>query len=371
MSGSMQKIGIITFHNANNYGAVLQNFALQKAIIKLGYNSETIDYHCDELEAEYKAWKSCPSSASGLSKAKYYVWQLINYHSVKKHISSFNKFRDSYLSVSAPYDKNNIGLSQHGYRSIVTGSDQVWNPDIIGDNIDVFSLEFVEEIPKASYAASAGKSEITNITLLNAVKKIDYVTTREKSLSEFLVSEGVDSRSVCDPVFLLSKEEWEIALGLKEVEAKILFYYNLAESKELLSVAKDIAKKKGFTIVCPQKRCKQNVRGIKNIFEAGPREFVQCIYNSSLSVVSSFHGLVFSIIFEKEFITFLDKRSSSRVADLLSELGLSERIFRSYDEYCERFEKLKPIDYILVKEKMKAIIKDSFSELTKICDLQN
>lgn len=360
----------MSFHNADNYGAVLQNYGLQKAIESMGYNVETIDYHCAEIEDGYKLWPSIEKKGIW-AIAKISFWRMINLNASISHKNNFSKFRKDNLKMSAPVFEKELSNIENKYDVWITGSDQVWNVNLIRNNVEAYSLSFVRNGKKASYAASAGTANIEDSSFLDKIRRIDYVTVREKALSDSLEKIGINNKVVCDPVFLLSKRQWEKRIKKQpgNIHKYIFAYYLGSNRDKVCDIACYEAEKRNANICSPTKTVRQNLRCKNNSFGHGPDEFISDIANAELVVASSFHAIVFSIIFEKEFVTILDTKYGQRVKDLLDFLELSERAVLDMDDYIKKCDYWRPIDYIEVKRKMHEQTAFSMQELRKICEL--
>lgn len=360
----MKKIGILTLHRANNYGAVLQNYALQQALLNLGAECETIDYIIPQIEKEYKNI----TLYRGLNPLKSICglfWDIVNYSNSSCAYKKFEEFRNSKLQISSRrFDKTTI--NQCMYDVIIVGSDQVWNSGIVRyDNIPTFGLDFTKSI-KATYAASCGN--IKSIIPIELIRKFDYITVREKDLCDYLNDKGISAELVCDPTILLTKEVWqELIVDTKIDHSNYVYLYYIDSGKdEAAQIANDIASKEGINVYYSKRI---DIDAIKhnygvNRFSDGPLEFIKEIEQAEYVVVSSFHGVVFSILFEKEFVTLLHDNTGSRVFSLLKQLGLEDRIVKDYADYkCRKFDK---IDFSSVRLKLDVMRKKSLEELRRI-----
>lgn len=359
-------IGILTLHRANNYGAVLQNYALQKAIESLGYEAETIDYVIPQIDKEYSLLSAfIKRNPINMISSKY--WELRNYKSGKANRDKFTAFRNKYLNISSiEYSAETIQNSQ--YDLYVVGSDQVWNKGIIRcDNENAFLLDFTEE-KKAAYAASCGA--LSALIDVSKLRKFDYITVRESDLNDYLCDQGIVSKTVCDPTLLLNKEQW-MGLFDNQVSVKYVYLYYIDSGRDLAArIAKDLAAKLGVEVHYPKKLDRLAVKDTygKNTFYEGPIDFIQSIANAEFVAVSSFHGVVFSILMEKQFVAILHDTTGSRVASLLTKLNLQDRIVTSFEEY--KLKQLREIDYSEVRQAIDKWREDSLSELKRICELR-
>lgn len=366
----MKRIGIITFHRADNYGAVLQNYALQRMIVKLGYEVKTIDYSCVEIEDTYRIWQKIV--AKNITELiKQVIRNILNLQPTFANRKKFRAFRRNYLKLTRGYNLKNIESSCDEFDIVLCGSDQIWNEMYMGKNIDVYTLRFVKNKTKVAYGASAGLGKIWNGHIIESIKEFDYVTVREIALSKFLDREKISNSVVCDPVFLLTSQEWEkIISSIKPRKKSYLFLYFLdSKKKETCEIADYIARKKGWKVCCPCKYCKQSVRFGKNAFDDGPLEFVSDIKNAELIIASSFHAIAFAIILKKDFFVVLHETTGQRVRDLLYFLGLEDRIISDLDDYKGGDWDNKHINYESVEKRMTKWRENSLEHLRKMCSL--
>lgn len=328
-------IGIITFHRAINYGAILQTYALQKKIKELGVKCVIIDYRNKKLENRHKKIKF-----SDCKNMKDFIRYLLlsKNHNIK--YDKFREFANKHFEVSTPfYSLKDLREAEKKYDTFITGSDQVWNYQI-NDMDAAYFLEFTKDkSKKASYAASFGVSNIPNeykqkyFELLN---DFEYILVREKQgadiIRELLSREA---QVVLDPTLLLSKEEWHSVAkeGYSAVDGKYILIYAFGGSKNIWNLAENISKKTGYKIVCIANTYKKSIN-IKYIKSAGPEEFLGLFKNAEYVITNSFHGTAFSINFNKQFFTEMLPDTmgvNSRIEDILDLFRLDNRIITSSD----------------------------------------
>lgn len=365
----MKKVGILSFHGADNYGAVLQNYGLQQAVISLGHSVETIDYKCEKIVNSYHVWRQLNYEKHALRKVKNRVADVVNYQQAAKRKKRFVQFRETYLCLSEKvYDSKNISEAQ--YDLFITGSDQVWNKNIIGmEDTDVYTLAFTGE-KKAAYAASCG--DIAKLVdQKDSIAQLLKITVREKELCDELKKNNIQSEIVCDPVFLLEKARWlKLAGMISAKNQKYVFMYCVCNSEITLPIARLIADRKEWALRIPGRYNKSIVRSgkCKRVFSDGPLEFLAEIEGAEVIVTSSFHGTAFSLLLEKEFVAVLPE-SGSRVRNLLQFLGLEERIVSDLDEFRQASRSWNPIDYSKITPKIKRWRIQSLEQLKEICEL--
>ena len=323
------KIGILTFHNVPNYGAVLQAFALKTYLSELGNDVSIIDYQCPGNDSAFSPMlrKKGYINSSNLVK-KTVKW--LNYiffaeSAYSKKWAKFETFSHKFFNkISAD------GLFKE-FDLVFCGSDQIWNPQITGGFRDVyFGLGNDGRCKVASYAASCGDIKEFDVEkkerLLAMVRNISFVGVREKSLFEFLKKENVDASINIDPTFLLNAEEYASKLNLKKTAGeKYLLQYSLQNDKKVDEIAGKIAKEKGLKVI-KVAGCLTASVGERAKLDVGPEEFLEYLYNAEYVVTNSFHGVALSVGFKKDFSSLLPKQRKGRVADFLSALSLDDRI---------------------------------------------
>ena len=340
------KIGIVTIHKSNNYGACLQAYALWKYISLLGYDCEIIDLH-RPLHSDFipskkylplrrkkrNVFRRLLSRIKACVKPPQKGIRRLNPNLQRK----FDEFNEN-LNYSSPYFSiDDLYSNPPQYDIYISGSDQIWNPTM-PYCIEPYFLSFVNNGGiKISYASSLGVSSL----LPSEEEKYAYwlasyksITVREKTgalLLERILNRKVEQ--VCDPTFLISREQWKKLMKPTLMNQKYILLFTLQYREELLDFCREVrAHKENITIVYLCTRFPQIInKDIDCLFEdnAGIGEFLTYIANAELVVTDSFHGTVFSLILQsKNFLTYVNISNdrSSRVLDLLEHFGLSSHI---------------------------------------------
>ena len=360
-----KKIGILSFHRANNYGAVLQNFALQRSIKHLGYTAETIDYRSEKIEQQYKA-----SIFPENKKLKSFISNCLNYRKTIIRNRKFDAFREHNIQMSQAAHIDDLDEITVPYDVVICGSDQVWNETITGpENEDVYTLAFLNGKAKAAYAASAGNVKSISKNMLTNIKNLDLITVREQSLAEPLEQNcGKDVSVVCDPVFLIDEAEWLKMITPKKCNTLFLYFVDGVRD-ETCKIAKYISKKRKLEIVFPI-RINPVTLGMRTcIYDHGPLEFVADIAHADFVVASSFHAVAFSIILHKRIVALLHQDTGSRVKDLISKLHLESRIVTDREDFIRRENDLSTIDYTEADKILNDWKNYSLNKLKEICEL--
>lgn len=329
------RIGIITFHRAHNYGAVLQCYALCHVLKELGHKVEVVDYYPTYLRNQYNL---LPSIKIGVVLWLKYLMKLLPVLNVKvKRMRLFNSFINSLPLSDYQYNENTHVIQ--GYDVLVFGSDQIWNP-LLSHGVDkIFSGFFRHGKTKfVSYAASTNPKMYTDeykTYFEQILQSFDHVSVRENSFANYLNNLKSNSAvTVLDPVLLLSKDDWS-AITINPVEKEYLLIYTVPQSSLVRKHAEFIAKLKGLQIIELTSAAK-NIKGDDYRQIIGPRQFLGYFLNASYIVTTSFHGTAFSIKFEKQFSNIrLGTSVDDRACSLLELMGLINHAISNVNLYEE------------------------------------
>lgn len=368
----MKKIKIITFQNANNYGALLQAYALQSKLSEK-YNVEIIDYKNKIIEKPYKVININTENLTKLIKS--FIKSIIFYFPNVNRYKKMNKFRNQNMNLT---DRKYYTEEELKEKSIpadvyITGSDQVWNSDITLGLQDSYTLNFGNKtINRISYAASLGNIDIDeqkeNI-YINKISRINHISVREERAKEILsrlIKKNIDV--VLDPTMLLTKFDWiEKTKNLKKEKEKYILSYFVDPDKEFVKIVNKVAEKEKLKVIHFALR-KNGVKHIlRSAYTDGPFEFINLIKNAEYIICTSFHATVFSIIFNKKFWVIPHRKTGSRVTNLLKKLDIAERAVDSLEEF-EKLDYDKEIDYAKVNKILEIERKKSIEWLENAID---
>ena len=337
----MEKIGIITIVRGNNYGNVLQNFALQYTLSQLGFISETINCTASNTAHSFRSISRLYLGAAlRTAKGKHH-----QFHTVRR-TKAFVRFRESHISYSPFRTCAGQFPAQKvlGYDCFLFGSDQIWNLkfDFVRNERDLFFGAFTKDVPKIAYAASFGTSEIEpeyREFVAEQIKSFQSISVREDAGQKICEQFGVDSQVVPDPTLLLSDEVWRShERAPKKQKNKYLLTYFLGEiSDTIWQEIDEYAKKQNLDIISmnhSQQYCR--TKEDLSYFCCGPDEFLWLIDHCSAFVTDSFHGTVFSLIFRKPFqvckrvANEANNDMSSRLETLLGYFKENQRLNSSH-----------------------------------------
>lgn len=317
----MKPIGILTFHRASNYGAVLQAYALQEGIRLCGGEPEVVNYLCPTVENDHRP--------IGLFKTHSFVHALVHYRIKLKKDRVFNAFRNRKLNMSVAVKTHELPECADKYSVFISGSDQVWNDRLSGMD-PTYMLDFAGERQRYSYACSFGFDEFPvglEHKYVALLKGMQTVSVRESSAVDMLKRAGIRAQVDVDPTLLLTKEQWAKFANNPHTKDPYILVYTVSGDIELLNYARRLSQKTGIKIRYLNNQVKSN-RDIERIKYATPEEFVGWFANAEYVLTNSFHGTVFSIIFNKKAKIELEtkKKYNVRSRDLLKNCGLTDCI---------------------------------------------
>lgn len=321
------KIGILTFHRAHNYGAILQCYALQETLKQLGYDAFVIDYKQESIEKCYRVF----NLIEGIKKTIKF-WELGNYisRSRKKYIrwKNFKSFRDLHLKLTPSCRQNDIPQNFDIY---IIGSDQLWSGCI--EKPDKVYLGDFNKSPNSKvigYAISSNidylKKNFTNAQLNKIVQRFDILSLREKAVSNYIseITHRMNVRCDIDPTLLTDKKIWENILrttSTKE-DRKYIVVYQARGYKgnffHLNPIGKEFAKRLNYNVI----DLTETIYPIE--------DFIYYIKNAECIITSSFHAVVFSIIFNKPLYAYCyGDKGDERYVNLLNLVGLKNQLVNS------------------------------------------
>ena len=329
------KLGLLTFHNAANYGASLQAYALQKFLSDKGYYCEYINYVNASRAHEYSML--------------WHIWDSLRRRQLKSAVAyilgspfltlrkiRFNKFYKQYLHKTEKVYHNSTEATSlnESFDRFIVGSDQVWNPTCNGYDC-AFLLDFVmEKSKKISYSPSFGVAAVPKVLEADYRKylfEFGFLGVREmagKSIVKELT--GREATVNIDPVMLISKEQWMSILPKKKHKERFIFFYTNCNNQiaDFFKTGYHLEGRKQYVLsryTRPQDFLNPAVR-VK--YCMSPQEFVWVILNAELVISASFHCIAMAILLNRPFITILtgDKGKDERIVNLLKMTGLTGRI---------------------------------------------
>ena len=360
------KIGIITLHLHSNIGGILQTWALQTALGRMGHKVEVIDtvqrlppLPKDILRSCYHILRKLAGRMGGIALP--YI----------RRTEATNKFTATHINLTGSRDFSSI--KQEEYGAFVVGSDQIWRPVYNTSDLLHSYLDFAETwngVRRVAYAASFGVdkweyNDEQTAECARLVKKFDIVTVREDSAVRLCEEHlHVKAQHVLDPTMLMDVKDYERLIAEDETKpGSDIFCYILDENADKRGVAKYLTKATGSKICQieggfrPYNMFKGNVIQYPTV-----PQWLRCFKDAKCVITDSFHGSVFSIIFNKPFVVFQNEgRGNARMESLLRSFDLEERLVDPSD--FTKIEELlhKPLDTAEKMGRLRALSMEALS----------
>lgn len=333
MNSKNIKIGIITYHNAYNYGSMLQAYALNFFLRRQGFDVQTIDYRPQSQDRNRKLFEPVKSGMS-LARNLHSLWYLRSGCRKRARFDTF--FREEVPSSPRFRTREELQKQRLAYDWFVCGSDQIWNQNCRGFDTS-YLLDFVGDKKNCiAYAASTGGiplSAYQEQQLQHFILDYKAISMRETS-GCLVVKKTVDRvvPPVLDPTCLLAREDWEALLPKHgNVPSRpYIFCYFIGHVPGMRQWAQVLREKTGYELVVVNRSLRDIGLHARVRYDAGPREWLELLKNASYVCTDSFHAMVFSLIFQKKFWVFVKPEqfadSGTRVRHLGALLGCEERI---------------------------------------------
>ena len=344
-SSNITKVAVMTFHMASNYGAMLQAYALQKTIDNMeGVECEILDYrqHFIYKRDGIYRFNELILDSGALKGSARFIWRHLEgrYRNITSAQKKFDDFlrNDQECSQKVYFKKEK--LKKTSYDVVVFGSDQIWNPNLIGG----FSPEYLgggfdtNKTSLVAYAASCGTGHLPEEyqnQYIYYLRRFSAISVREKSLANTLNEDWhISVQTTLDPVLLAKPAIWEPLIKQAEIHVNepYLLIYSFDAGDEIYKVALKVAQVKHLKpiAICYKK---QNISPeIEQILDCGPKDFLSLISHAEFVCTTSFHGLAFSILFGKQFYCMPHPLVGQRERDLIDLLGLNDRFLEHSED---------------------------------------
>lgn len=392
---SSRKVLVVTLIGRvynHNYGAILQAFALQRQLRDLGFESDLLDFSPVYRRARSSEIVRTVKAGKFTSAAKEFLVGVVSsfkqYERIvqvrKKKASAFKKsfLRFTDLSYGSLEElEANAEILKQSYDVFLVGSDQVWNPMIVGENLPVYLLSFLKGVRKISYASSVSSEIKRDLYSLyvDSLREFSHISVREnESALELEKVLGFKPRITVDPTLLLKPSDWLMLVKKPEVELPndFFFVYDLFRSSEILPVVEKLSRKLGlqyvnFAPISAMKKWMYN-NLVYTCFKDDPQVFLWLLSNAKFVITSSFHGAVFSILFKKPFIgVLLNKphrlKQNGRIIHLLGQLDLMDRMLTDPRDILKK-DLFENINWGGIEKKLQKLRDDSLSWLRSALD---
>lgn len=316
------KIGLITIHDTLNYGSLLQTIGLYKAISDLGIDIQLIDYKCKAIAAREKifSWNECHS-------IKDIIRHFLFYNKLSKKKENYWSFLRSQVFLTKPYNRTSIKETNKLFDCFVVGSDIVWGSRITGKDY-TFMLDFTDDTKKRiACSSSIGDKwqEEDYCDVSNCLKRFDAISVRESQAVNW-VREVANMESVhtCDPTMIMESAYWRQFIAYDKVPKckYVLIYMGAKDSqhvKDGIKYGKDhnlpVYYMNDYIPVC----------GVNNIQPDSVGLWLGLIANAEVVFSASYHGVLFSLYFQRDFFYYNNRGSNSRLESLSKEFDIQHR----------------------------------------------
>lgn len=369
-----KKVALAINYDYHDYGGMLQAFATQKALDKLGVDSEAINFDSLKGDINKRKWKYFLSNifdativkekSRVISKKLRMKFDPSLGGKIAQRDAAFDQFCHDGFKVSRKFESwEDLNRACRNYDAVIVGSDQLWLPSNVAG--DYYTLSFApDDVKKIAYATSFGIGTVPEkmkVQYSRFLNRINYLSARETSGQEIIkVCTGRDVQLVCDPTMLLEVEDWSKIASSRPVDGDYIFCYFMGDNPQQREFVKRLAKKQNCKIVALL-HLDQYISADEDYvdeapYDVSPAVFVSLVKNAKYICTDSFHGTVFSIIFSKNFFTFkrFNKKASlstnTRLTSLLNNFGLNDRLFTGFESVEENME-VK--NYFIVQEKLR------------------
>lgn len=359
------KVGVVTFHNAHNYGASLQAWALQRVLKNLGTEPGIIHYHPESIDRLY-----VPPKQNTLKKKLKYILKENYRNRVKDQVYKYHKYnkfiRDNFNLIGDFTEYDELKKANLNLDAYITGSDQVWNSDHTNGFDPAYMLDFAEEGKlKISYAASVGREYILpqyREQFKESLKTYTSISVREASARPAITALTDKPVSVVlDPTLLLDRKDYEDLKVPGKIKERYILVYMMEANKDLIRFANKLSVATGIPII--QRKPLGIFRNeLASYYTDEAGEFLGEIENAEYVLTNSFHATVFSLIYEKPFISMLHTSTGARTRDLLKTVGLESHILYDPSEFHD-MKQFEIKDKEQLRGRIKELQKDSYEFL--------
>lgn len=345
----MKRIGIVSYNiygNFTNYGSALQSWALSKSVEKVSdgkVQPVLVDYCPDFLKDKdilnpFKNMWDQSEESQRMCK--------LTMPAIKVNYEKFmNFFNTQFKKTQLKYTSENFNeiIKNENLSGFICGSDTIFCFDELGFDEGYFADYDVMKKKSVAFAASFGDCDFTE----NACKKVDRllqnfnaIYLRENQMVDYVKSKvNVPVGRVIDPTLLLEPEEYDIITSDEKPKEKYLLLYSRRYNPEMEKYAIELAKKNNWKIIEISIRATNAEKGHEMRYDAGVEEFLSLVKNAEFVVTNSYHGMIFSIQFKRDFVVFPRVFCDNKMDELLGILNLTNRIY-NFDDM-----DIKPINY--------------------------
>ena len=327
----IKRIGILTFHASHNYGSMLLAYALQTFLEQQGYEMTIINHR--GLAQKFLYLKPTQllkrkTLKEFVTHPRLFIQNIGKWHKFEQFMADYFRLSWEMPGLSSVEQAINESFK---FDAVITGGDQIWNMDCWDFSLSYFLPFGTPGIRRIAYSPSMGDeswwqpSHYANL-LKSLVERYDFPSVREESASKFL--SGLINRSVPDvpdPTLLLDKDDYDALAGKTPlVKGDYLFYYSPQPDEKVSIFASQLSQMLGCKVVSSNKQYAKAERSFIPYNNAGPSEFLNLLKYAKYVCGKSFHLVLFSLVFHKQFLA-VGRSKGARISSILNQVGLSSR----------------------------------------------
>lgn len=370
----MKRLGVISYNiycNFTNYGSALQSWAMTQAINKVGkneYEAVLVDY-CPDILKDKDPLNPFDNMWDKNEEA--IEMCRLSMPAIKENYKKFDAFYNTaFTKTKGKYTSENFNsiIEKDNISGFVCGSDTIFCIDEFGfDDGYYANYDVMKNGSSVAFAASFGDphfNEESYAILNQRLQNFKAIALRENLMVDYVKSKtDIPVEKVIDPTLLLEANEYEKIVAPKQSDEKYLLLYSRRYNLEMEKYAQELAEKNGWKIIEISLRA-TNAQKHRMFYEAGVEEFLSLVKNAEFIVTNSYHGMIFSVQFRKEFVIFSREQCDSKITELMELFGINDRLFiNSSDNFNN------PIDYNSVHSRIGAARKKALEVLEKEINL--
>lgn len=368
----MKKIGIITFHNSYNCGSMLETYAMQEAIAKMGCRDlEIINFSSEGQKKLYSIFLEATSLKNIVKNILIAPFA----PRINRNNRRYEEFKNKYFRLSRQYtDEDKI--DQRAYNIVVAGSDQIWNTTI-KDASDHYFIDWTHNCRKVAYAPSFGAKSIQKYSKTPKKHKkyitdFDALSIRERNGKKWIKElTGRNAELLIDPTLLLDARKYDSIIDdTNTPRSKYIFFYCPQFEPKICALVKRISHKYKMPVICWSSKS----YSIKWVWRYGfklpkyesPSVYLSLIKNANLVVTTSFHGTIFSTIYRKKFFVIKNGDmfgDDDRVKTLIEQLGIENRLISI--NFDDSFDYFAPADYSRYKRRLPELQRKAYNYIRR------
>ena len=328
----LKRFGTISYNiycNFTNYGSALQSWALSQAISKLGYHAKLVDY-CPDVLADKDPLNPFANMWDKDEESRRMCE--LTMPAIRVNYEKFNRFyNECFDKTERKYTSANFNeiTKDEDLDGFVCGSDTIFCPDEFGIDDGYYANYECMKGHSVAYAASFGDPHFTEKTyqILNArLQNFKAFGLRENLMIPYVKEHtNVPVQKVVDPTLLLTSEDYDSIAEDRIIPEKYLLLYARRYNPAMTEYAEQLARENGWKIVDISLRATNAERGHQMFYEAGVEEFLSLVKHAEYVVTNSFHGMIFSVQYRRQFVIFSREQCDTKIEELLELFGLSDR----------------------------------------------